>query len=346
MKTVFVGLSGGVDSAVSAALLKQQGYNVVGAFIKIGSPLFAECTWRDDRLDAMRAAAALGIPFKEIDFSDLYTREVMGETIAGYESGKTPNPDVLCNRVIKFGTFLDWAMKEGADCIATGHYARISNEQGESHLLRGADHNKDQSYFLADIPRAVLSRVLFPVGAYQKKEVRTLARRFELPNAERPDSQGLCFLGDINMNTFISRTLPLTKGPVVTKDGSLVGEHDGAALYTIGQRHGFNTYANNPLYVVDIDTAKNVIVVSTDAQDAAKASYAITDLNWIGDMRIRTGDGQARYQGDRVPCVISEEDGAQLIRFEKPIIAAPGQLCAMYSGEELILGARITRAYA
>lgn len=210
---VFVALSGGVDSAVTAALLKERGYSVTGVFIKIWQPEFVECTWREDRLDAMRVAAALQIPFKEIDLSDVYKREVIDDMLKGYKNGITPNPDVLCNKYIKFGALWDWAKKNGADKLATGHHARVrETEDGAFELLRGVDDNKDQSYFLWQLTGDDLSHTLMPVGEMTKEEVRALARKYNLPVANKPDSQGLCFVGHIDMHDFLKKMLKTKPG--------------------------------------------------------------------------------------------------------------------------------------
>src|SRR3989344_2576606 len=256
MAVVFVGLSGGGGSAVSAGILKEQGYEVTGCFIKRWQPEFIECSWREDRLDAMRVAASLGIPFREIGLSDEYKEEVVDGMVADYARGTTPNPDVLCNTSIKFGHFMKWALAEGADYIATGHYARLRQGfggQARIELLRGADHNKDQSYFLWQLGQEELSRTLFPVGELTKHEVRALAKRFGLPNSGKPDSQGLCFVGDVSMEEFLARFIPLIPGSVVDVSGKTIGEHQGAALYTVGQRHGFSSSGSasmRPHYVV------------------------------------------------------------------------------------------------
>src|SRR3989338_5124162 len=280
---VFVCLSGGVDSAVSAALLKEQGHDVTGVFIRIYRPEFIECTWKEDRLDAMRVCAALSIPFREIDLSDAYKKEVVDSMIADYKAGITPNPDVLCNATIKFGAFLAWARKQGADKIATGHYAQLrpdsaeastgrqgSDGQAPCELLRGADASKDQSYFLYRLSQEDLRQVLFPVGHLQKSEVRQKAVHFDLPVAQKHDSQGLCFIGDVSIADFLRRFIDLSPGPVVDIDGNTIGEHDGAALLTVGQRHGFTLVKNQenvPHYVTAIDVPTNTVVVSIRKED-------------------------------------------------------------------------------
>ena len=238
MKTVFVGLSGGVDSATSAYLLKKEGYNVVGAFIKGWEPDFLPCTGKEDRLEAMRVAAHLGIPFVTYDLEEAYKRDVVDYFVAEYKAGRTPNPDVLCNRAIKFGAFWERAKADGADAIATGHYARIGKEGDSYSLKTSADSEKDQTYFLWTLGQEDLSHALFPVGDLRKEEVRRLASDAKLPNAGRKDSQGLCFLGHVDMHAFLKRYIPSKKGPVKDRAGRALGEHDGVWFYTLGQRHG------------------------------------------------------------------------------------------------------------
>lgn len=343
--TVFVGLSGGVDSAVAAALLKERGYNVVGVFIKIWQPEFIECTWKEDRLDAMRVAAALEIPFREMDFSEEYKREVVDDMIRAYSAGETPNPDVRCNRAIKFGAFAEWARKEGAKAIATGHYARERERGGHFELLRGADRSKDQSYFLHRLGQRELSRAIFPVGALTKSQVRAEARRFSLPVAERPDSQGLCFVGDVSMPEFLSRYISVTPGPVFDGRGEIIGEHEGAALYTVGQRHGFTLNARapeGPLYVVHVDVAANAIRVSPRRAEAARRTVALRDLHWIhraAALPISVG-AQTRYREVPVPATLLREGAQVAAAFETPHIAAAGQSLVFYHGE-LCLGGGI-----
>jgi len=350
MQKVFVGLSGGVDSAVSAALLKSKGYDVVGAFIKIWQPEFIECTWREDRLDAMRVAIALGIPFKEIDLSESYKKRVVEEMLKLYAMGVTPNPDVLCNHYIKFGDFLDWAESEGADRIATGHYARIqeNNDLRSRYLLRGRDVAKDQSYFLYALSEDVLARTLFPIGGMTKQEVRAKARHFNLPNAERPDSQGLCFVGEVSMKDFLARFISVESGPALDMKGRIIGEHEGAALYTIGQRHGFKTEKRESgvqYYVVSIHTKTNTLRVSTRREDAARGDVALEDMHWIGE---KPGfpfkcEVEARYREVPARAELFEQDGEMRVRFNEPHIAAPGQSLVIYLGERCLGGGIITQ---
>ena len=343
MAKVFVGLSGGVDSAVSAALLKEQGHDVVGVFIKIWQPEFIECTWKQDRLDAVRVCAALNIPFRELDLSEIYKKNVIDKMIADYAAGRTPNPDVLCNREIKFGAFAAWAKENAAHKIATGHYARIGEEGGHFKLLRGADPQKDQSYFLYRLTQGDLSHTLFPVGGLLKSEVRKLAQKFELPVAHKPDSQGLCFVGDVSMKDFLKRYITVGDGDVVDGAGTIIGRHEGALLYTRGQRHGFGSQ-KGPYYVVEVDVQKNVLRVSKNRADAAVSLVALTDRHWIHhepNLPL-TINAQARYREEPVAVTLSrDKKGALLAAFAPPHIAARGQSLVLYDGETCLGGAVI-----
>lgn len=361
---VYVGLSGGVDSAVSAALLKERGFEVVGCFIKIWQPEFIECTWREDRLDAMRVAAALGIPFKEVDLSDEYKREVVEPMIATYARGETPNPDVLCNEKVKFGHFAAWAFADGAERIATGHYARIcpvANRRpphtaaaelaalkqaspqyvaGDSSMLcRSRDTTKDQSYFLYRIEQETLGRALFPIGDMHKAEVRRLAAKFDLPVSSKPDSQGLCFVGDVSMKDFLARYVPLTPGSVIDMQGSVVGTHDGAVLYTRGERHGFRA-KGGVWYVVRTDVEKNIVYVSGNRADVLSSRMRLRDIHWINPVALLlTASVQVRYHTTPVSATIAEENGATEVVFTEPQVASPGQSLVVYDGDVCMGGA-------
>src|SRR3989338_885236 len=342
MAKVFVGLSGGVDSAVSAALLKEQRYDVTCVFIKIWQPEFIECTWKEDRLDAMRVAVSLDLPFAEIDLSNDYKKTVIDSMIEGYTRGITPNPDVLCNRSIKFGSFLKFAKEQGADFIGTGHYARI--RKGKSfELLRGKDSSKDQSYFLHLLDQHDLASTIFPVGELSKKEVRKLARKFKLHVADKPDSQGLCFVGDVTMKDFLGRYIKLQKGDVLDLDGKVIGEHDGAALYTIGQRHGFRAHnidiQGGPYFVTRTNAKRNIIWASKNLAEAHSLTVAVRKMHWISDplklhasaevqVRYRERTGRARFSQDREKIVV---------QFEEPRVVSPGQSLVIYD-REITLG--------
>lgn len=280
---VFVGLSGGVDSSVSAALLKKEGYEVTGVFIKAWTPEGYPCTWKEDRRSAMRAAAILDIPFITLDLEKEYKKEIVDYMIREYKEGNTPNPDVLCNKEIKFGHFLDFALKSGADFVATGHYCRkleIKNSKLEKIELReGKDKNKDQSYFLWTLRQDQLKHTLFPIGHLQKSEVRKLAEKFGLPQATRKDSQGLCFLGQVDMKEFLSRYIKPKKGDVLNGNGEIIGEHPGAFFFTIGERHGFTitkkSREDSPMYVVSKDIKNNTLTVAPHQEISSPKSKSI-----------------------------------------------------------------------
>ncbi len=298
-RRVFAGLSGGVDSSVSAALLQKAGYDVTGVFIKVWQPEWLPCTWRDERRDAMRVAAHLGIPFKTLDLEKEYKKEVVDYMIAEYKAGRTPNPDVMCNKYIKFGGFYDWAIEEGADFVATGHYAQVIRTGSDAHasghvsrsaeralildayaspkgpssrasdpvlnLVVGLDANKDQSYFLWTLQQEQLKHILFPVGHLQKSEVRVLANKFKLPTAVKKDSQGICFVGMVDMKEFLSHYIESKVGNVLNTSGEVIGTHNGAVFFTIGERHGFTITKKSPkdgaYFVVSKDVTNNTITV-------------------------------------------------------------------------------------
>lgn len=334
---VFVGLSGGVDSAVSAALLKEQGHDVTGVFITIALPGYP-CTAGVDRLDAMRVAAHLRIPFREIDLSAEYRQKVFEHSVREFEQGRTPNPDALCNREIKFGLFFDYAMREGADYIATGHYARMQDGQ----LYAGVDTEKDQSYFLALVPECALQKTLFPIGQLHKHEVRARAARYNLPNAARKDSQGLCFLGPVSIHEMLDRELAPQPGAVVDRDGRTVGTHSGAAHYTLGQRHGFVVQSPVPLYVVAKDSEANTITVSPEKfpQGAESTVLALEDANWIG--AIADGTYTARYRYRQEGILAHKEGNAVVLK--EPHYAPVGQVLVLYQHERCMGGGVIAKA--
>ena len=281
-------MSGGVDSSVSAALLKKQGYDVTGVFIKVWQPEFFECTWKQDRLDAMRVCAKLDIPFVTLNLEKEYKKEVVDYMIREYKVGKTPNPDVMCNKYVKFGGFFDWAMKQGADFVATGHYAQVKKEKEKTQILAGTDKNKDQSYFLWTLTQKQLSKTIFPVGDIEKPEVRKLAEKFGLSTAIKKDSQGLCFIGKIDIKDFLKNYIKEKKGKVLDENKKVIGEHDGAFYLTIGQRHGFKitkkTPNDLPYYIINKDIKNNTITVSQDSRKIIENDSKIVKLNnvnWI-----------------------------------------------------------------
>jgi len=342
MKKIFVGLSGGVDSSVAAALLKRRGYDVTGVFIKVWSPEWLPCTWRADRRDAMRVAAALDIPFLTLDLSDEYKRGVVDKMVREYARGNVPNPDILCNKEVKFGAFLEFAFSRGADGIATGHYARITDAAGGMSLEEARDANKDQTYFLSAIKKEYLPHILFPVGEYEKRRVRELAHRFGLPTARKKDSQGLCFLGHIEMKDFLRRFTDDAPGDVLDERGSVIGRHDGAFFYTLGQRHGFSVFRKaadaKPLYIVGKDMEKNTITVSSRNPDMSGGKEIfLRDVNWIS-VPPEEGSVRIRYRGEKHPCRISLSDRGAVLSFDRPLLAQSGQSAAVYDGKRCVGG--------
>lgn len=318
---VFVGLSGGVDSAVSAALLKKQDYDVTGVFIKAWQPFDSAqgtrrfpCGWKEDRRSAMRVAAVLDIPFLTLDLEKEYKKKVVDYMITEYKAGRTPNPDVMCNKEIKFGHFLKFALKNGADFIATGHYA-IKNElrMMNYELCEGRDKNKDQSYFLWTLTQDQLKHILFPIGNLQKQEVRRLAKKFGLPQATRKDSQGLCFLGKINVKEFLSHYIPQRRGEVLNENGEVIGHHNGALFFTIGERHGFNVIKKSneekPLYVISKDIKNNTITVAskiTPHKKSQRASLTLRGVNIINELPNNNLTCRIRYRGEKIPCQLNK----------------------------------------
>lgn len=365
---VFVGLSGGVDSATSAALLLKDGYDVTGVFITItvkGYP----CTAGEDRLDAMRAAAHLKIPFIDIDLSKEYQDRVFAESIEEFKHGRTPNPDALCNREIKFGLFYEWARAQGADMVATGHYARVEQKQVETSISQadgprianfqqeimcarrdlvsvelhaGKDDAKDQSYFLWAVPQEVLAHVLFPIGHLKKPQVRALAHAFGLPNAGRKDSQGLCFLGPISISDMLKRELHPMPGTVLNEAGKTIGVHEGAALYTMGQRHGFTVSHQGPdappHYVIAKDMVANTITVSENKFPLAAqgTTIALRDANWIGEVQSGPVMVRYRYRQELIPAELDATSGT--VTLHEPHYAPLGQSLVVYKQSRCLGG--------
>lgn len=331
-------MSGGVDSSVSAALLKKQGFQVVGVFMKPWQPRGAVCNWRSDREDALRVAGALDIPLLTWDFSREYGRQVAQSMLRGYEKGVTPNPDVDCNRFIKFGLFFDRAIAEGADFVATGHYARIASMNGTKLIATAKDRTKDQTYFLWGIRPACLERTLFPVGTMTKVQVRDYAKQNGLSVANKKDSQGVCFVGPIRFRDFLRSRIVVRRGDVVDVNGRHIGTHDGAALYTVGQRHGMGlTGGDGPWYVVDKDISRNLLVVGTE-RDLYRDYLRLIDGNWFIS-RPRVGDEvsvKVRYRTKAVRARIGRQG---ILRFSRPVRAiSAGQSAVLYRNGRLLGG--------
>ncbi len=342
-------MSGGVDSSVSAALLQKEGYDVMGVFIKVWQPDFSPCPWREERLDAMRVAAHLHIPFLTFDFEKEYKQHVVDYMIAEYTAGRTPNPDVMCNKSIKFGSFFEKATQLGADFVATGHYARTDGKN-PARLLTGIDTNKDQSYFLWTLTQQKLPHILFPVGSYQKEEVRVLAQKFGLSTAQKKDSQGICFMGKLDIQEFLQHFVETSRGSVLDEQGTVIGKHDGALFYTIGERHGFTIDRQGthetPRYVVRKDMKANTITVAQKANTPAERTKEdiihLTETNWIAGMKPKsekTYTARTRYRQKLFTCTLVEKNEAWSICATSPReAAAPGQSLVLYDQEECLGG--------
>lgn len=391
-ETVFVGMSGGVDSSVSAVILKNQGYHVVGVFIRTWHPDFLTCNEEQERRDAMRVCAHLNIPFLTFDFEEIYKKDVADYMISEYRKGRTPNPDVMCNKYVKFGAFLEKAISMGADYVATGHYAQnvvnknfkkilssfshsnlnMVNEHDLAYeaestfynffLVKGIDALKDQSYFLWTLRQEQLSKILFPVGNLNKSEVRKLAKKFDLPVAEKKDSQGICFLGEVDLREFLKHYIKEKRGKVFlieNEQSEEIGHHEGVVFYTLGERHGFvvNKKKPNdkPYYVVGKDVEKNILYVSQDKDyskvgksfniftirnentenqnDIFNFSLFLENVNWISGIpkRNKKYTTQIRYHGEFFPCKIkiTGDDKAEVM-FKKQILVASGQSLVFY----------------
>ena len=391
MKRVVVGLSGGVDSSVAAYLLQKQGYEVIGLFMKNwhddSVTISDECPWLEDSNDALMVAEKLGIPFQTVDMSVPYKQRIVDYMFREYERGRTPNPDVLCNREIKFATFLEYALNLGADYVATGHYCRKDtievNGQTIYRLLAGKDQNKDQSYFLCQLSQAQLGRALFPIGDLQKSEVRAIAKELGLVTAEKKDSQGLCFVGKVRLPEFLQQQLAPKKGDIIQipstwqgyqdkessklfecyedelkyyaekyhyspTDGKVVGQHDGAHFFTIGQRKGLHVGGTvEPLFVIDTDTEKNIIYVGEGHAHPGLFRRTLfvkkEDIHWIRtDLALSLHQSieamvRIRYRQPLQKATLYLNDSGLYSDFTTPQSAiTSGQFAAWYIEDELI----------
>ncbi len=347
-KTVFVGVSGGVDSAVALAILKKSGYKVVGVFIKTWSPDFINCTWPEERKEAIRVCAKLDVPFLDCDAVEEYKKEVALYMIKEYENGRTPNPDVMCNRQVKFGAFWRFAKERGADFIATGHYAKKKERKdGSSDLLMGPDKNKDQVYFLWTLNQDDLSHTLFPVGNFGKKKVRRLAKKYKLPNATKKDSQGVCFLGPLDMKEFLAHYIDQKDGDVLNEQKKVIGRHHGVAFFTLGERHGFplnsKYVSKDPLYVVAKNIKDNTITVSNNPRpEDIKENYFIklNNCNWIRTIPSleKKYKAQIRYHGELYDCSFSLLDEKEAtLNFDNLVLVDKGQSVVVYD-KDVCLG--------
>lgn len=358
---ILVAMSGGVDSSVAALLLKQQGHDVVGAYMKNWineDNVIGHCPWMQDIDDARAVAEHIGIEFRVVNLMQDYRERVVAYLLDGYARGLTPNPDIMCNREIKFGVFRAWARDQGFTAVATGHYARriertavLAGDENKQPaprfaLLEGADKNKDQSYFLALLSQEQLADALFPIGHLPKPELRAIARDARLPTAEKKDSQGICFIGEVKMADFLRAYVPDAPGPIVrATDGRELGTHRGLHFYTLGQRKGIGIPSNtdNKAYVVvSKRAADRALLVAFDSPEAPglfQREVRVHSLSWIGEpvLDSRPFEGRVRYRDPRVPLeFIPESSSSALVRFAEPQRGlASGQILAFYDGEEL-----------
>ena len=332
-------MSGGVDSSVSAALLKKAGFDVTGMFMKCWSaqdPFGENCTATDDERMARLAAAKIGIPFYSINLIKEYRQRVVQYLLDGYKKGITPNPDIMCNKEIKFGLFFDKAMELGVDYVATGHYARVH----KGSIFMAKDQNKDQSYFLSFIKPEVLDKVMFPIGDYTKPEVRKLAKKFGLPNAERKDSQGICFVGKVDFVDFLKEYIPVRQGNIVDTQGNILGQHEGAVYYTIGQRKGLGL-AGGPYFVVDKDIKKNTVTVSKNEDHLLQKEVRLKNLNWFVEPKQDLVHARIRYRQKPAAGTfrIGKSVTAGKLIFDSPQRAiTSGQMAVLYQGDQMIAG--------
>ena len=367
MSRVVLGMSGGVDSSVAAYLLKEAGHEVIGLFMrnwdasinedKLGNPTLNDevCEQEKDYQDAKAVADHLGIPLHRVDFIETYWEKVFQYFLSEYQRGRTPNPDVMCNKMIKFAEFFEYGAKYNPDFYAMGHFAQIHREDGGLHLIKGKDDNKDQTYFLSQLSLKQLDQVLFPVGTYLKSEIRDIALRIGLPTAKKKDSTGICFIGERDFNQFLNNYLPAKKGPIVNETGEVLGEHTGLMHYTIGQRKGIGigghkVYGTEPWFVIGKDLEKNTLLVGQGYHHPllygthAKAS----SLNWIADdfEGSRTCHAKFRHrQTDLAVKITQEEDHLRVDFLEPSRAVTPGQAVVFYQGDRCLGGAFIDEVY-
>ncbi|MHC8517135.1 tRNA 2-thiouridine(34) synthase MnmA [Sporosarcina sp. ITBMC105] len=348
---VVVGMSGGVDSSVAALLLKEQGYDVIGIFMKNWDDTdeFGVCTATEDYEDVIKVCNDIGIPYYAVNFEQQYWDKVFTYFLEEYKAGRTPNPDVMCNKEIKFKAFLDHAMSLGADFLATGHYAQVVETDNGVAMLRGKDENKDQTYFLNQLNQEQLQKVMFPIGSLDKSEVRLIAEKAGLATAKKKDSTGICFIGERNFKEFLSQYLPAQPGDMKTMDGEVVGKHDGLMYYTIGQRHGLGIGgAGDPWFVLGKDLADNALLVGQGFHNDALYSDSLTAIQ-ISFATARdlpdtfSCTAKFRYrQPDTDVTVLLGENNTATVTFAQPVRAiTPGQAVVFYDGEECLGGGTI-----
>ncbi len=376
-KKVFVGMSGGVDSSVSALLLKEQGYDVTGVFIKVWQPDFIECTWKEDRLDAMRVATQLDIPFITLDLEKEYKEEVIDYMIEEYRNGRTPNPDIMCNRFVKFGAFWKWAKEQGADYISTGHYAQVDlipfsviplkkgiqvskntdldlpsfeftnsplfqgNDNTKHFLKKGLDQNKDQSYFLWMLNEEDLKHILFPVGHLVKDEVRKIGEKNNIYTSRKKDSQGLCFVGSIDIKTLLKEYIKEERGDVKNEEGEVIGYHEGSTFYTIGERHHFiiikKSTNDSPYFIVKKNIEKNELIVSHNKPEEKDGDeFLIEKVSFVNQNidESKIYEARGRYRAPLAKVQIKKSGDKYIVKkIEGELTAVSGQSLVIYDGD-------------
>ena len=358
---VVVGMSGGVDSSVTALLLKEQGYDVVGVFMKNWDDTDENgvCTATEDYKDVAKVANQIGVPYYSVNFEKEYWDRVFEYFLAEYRLGRTPNPDVMCNKEIKFKAFLDYAMQLGADYVATGHYAQVStDENGVVHMLRGVDNNKDQTYFLSQLKQKKKKKTMFPLGHMEKKEVREIAERAGLATAKKKDSTGVCFIGEKNFKEFLGKYLPAQPGKMVTLDGTVKGDHAGLMYYTIGQRQGLGIgggqgESSEPWFVVGKELETNTLLVGQGFHHdhLYATSLEATDVHFTTNEAKETefkctAKFRYRQQDTGVTVILNEDQTKAKVIFDEPVRAiTPGQAVVFYQGDECLGGGLIDAAF-
>ncbi|CAH2717223.1 tRNA-specific 2-thiouridylase MnmA [Neobacillus rhizosphaerae] len=352
---VVVGMSGGVDSSVAALLLKQQGYDVIGIFMKNWDDTDDNgfCTATEDYEDVIRVCNQIGIPYYAVNFEKQYWDKVFTYFLEEYKAGRTPNPDVMCNKEIKFKAFLEHAVNLGADYLATGHYAQVEYRDGEYKMLRGLDENKDQTYFLNQLTQEQLSKVMFPIGDLEKSRVREIAREAELATATKKDSTGICFIGERNFKEFLGQYLPAQPGNMETFDGEVKGKHEGLMYHTIGQRHGLGIGGSGePWFAIGKDLKRNVLYVGQGFHHEKLYSDSITavGVSWVSNQEKPkefecTAKFRYRQEDHKVTVRLLDGDKVEVV-FHDPMRAiTPGQAAVFYNGDECLGGGTIDEVY-
>ncbi|MEG0284796.1 MAG: tRNA 2-thiouridine(34) synthase MnmA [Vagococcus sp.] len=357
---VVVGMSGGVDSSVTALLLKEQGYDVVGVFMKNWDDTDDNgvCTATEDYKDVAKVANQIGVPYYSVNFEKEYWDRVFEYFLAEYRLGRTPNPDVMCNKEIKFKAFLDYAMQLGADYVATGHYAQVKrDEDGTVHMLRGVDNNKDQTYFLSQLSQEQLSKTMFPLGHMEKSEVREIAKKAKLATAQKKDSTGVCFIGEKNFKEFLGKYLPAQPGKMVTLDGQIKGDHAGLMYYTIGQRQGLGIGGgqgdnSEPWFVVGKELETNTLLVGQGFhhEHLYATSLEASEVHFTVDTPMPkefkcTAKFRYRQQDTGVTVILNDDQTTATVIFDEPVRAiTPGQAVVFYDGDECLGGGLIDKA--